>query len=118
MVNGMGATPLMELFIMNRKVSEILKEAGIKVYRTFVGEYMTSLEMAGASITLLKLDAELKELLDAPADTPAFTQFRGISPGGGVSGAWAKISFPQISSMPRGLDWQRQELPDWVGVIM
>jgi len=75
MVNGMGATPLMELFVVNRKVHEMLKEAGIKVHRTYVGEFMTSLEMAGASITLLKLDAELKELLDAPADTPAFTQF-------------------------------------------
>lgn len=72
MVNGLGSTPLMELFIVNRKVKEILTEKGIKIYKTFVGEYMTSLEMAGCSITLLKLNAELKELLDAPADTPAF----------------------------------------------
>ncbi len=72
MVNGLGSTPLMELFIVNRKVKEILTEKGINIYKTFVGEYMTSLEMAGCSITLLKLNAELKELLDAPADTPAF----------------------------------------------
>ncbi|KYO65477.1 dihydroxyacetone kinase subunit DhaK [Thermovenabulum gondwanense] len=74
MINGLGGTPLMELFIMNKRVSEILDQNGIKVYKTFVGEYMTSLEMAGGSITLLKLDDELKELLDAPADTPAFKQ--------------------------------------------
>ncbi|MDD4569526.1 MAG: dihydroxyacetone kinase subunit DhaK [Tepidanaerobacteraceae bacterium] len=74
MINGLGATPLMEQFIMNRRVDDILKKNGIKVYRTFVGEFMTSIEMAGASITLLKLDDELKQLLDAQADTPAFRQ--------------------------------------------
>ncbi|NLP18097.1 MAG: dihydroxyacetone kinase subunit DhaK [Firmicutes bacterium] len=75
MVNGMGATPQMELLLLNRKVSEMLKEADIKVHRTYVGDYMTSLEMAGFSVTLLKLDDELKELLDAPVDTPGLTQF-------------------------------------------
>ncbi|MGB9809102.1 MAG: dihydroxyacetone kinase subunit DhaK [Caldanaerobacter sp.] len=74
MINGMGGTPLMELYIANRKVSEILKEKNIKVYKTYVGEFMTSLEMSGFSITLLKLDDELKALLDAKADTPAFKQ--------------------------------------------
>lgn len=74
MVNGLGATPLMELFIANKKVNEILGEKEIKVYKTLVGEFMTSIEMAGFSITLLKLDDELKELLDATADTPAFKQ--------------------------------------------
>ncbi|MGM0501428.1 MAG: dihydroxyacetone kinase subunit DhaK [Bacillota bacterium] len=68
MVNGMGGTPLMELYIANRKVDELLAEKQIKVHKTFVGEYMTSLEMAGASITLLKLDDELKDLLNAPTD--------------------------------------------------
>ena len=72
MINGAGATPLMELFIVNNRVFDILVEKGIKVYKTFVGEYMTSLEMEGFSISLLKLDGELKELLDAKADTPAF----------------------------------------------
>ncbi|MEW9122820.1 MAG: dihydroxyacetone kinase subunit DhaK [Thermotaleaceae bacterium] len=74
MINGLGGTPLMELYIMNRKVSSLLEEKGIKVYKTLVGNYMTSLEMAGASVSVLKLDEELKELLDATADTPAFTQ--------------------------------------------
>lgn len=72
MINGLSGTPLMELYIINKKVQEMLEERGIKAYRTFVGEYMTSLEMAGCSVTLLKLDEELKELLDAKADTPAF----------------------------------------------
>lgn len=72
MINGCGATPLMELFIVNNRVADILAEKGIKVYKTFVGEYMTSLEMEGFSISLLRLDDELKELLDAQADTPAF----------------------------------------------
>ena len=72
MVNGLSSTPLMELYIVNRKVNEILEEKGIKIHRTFVGEFMTSLEMAGFSVTVLKLDSELKELLDAPANTPAF----------------------------------------------
>jgi dihydroxyacetone kinase-like protein len=72
MVNGLASTPLMELYIVNKKVHEMLTQKGVKVYRTFVGEYMTSLEMAGCSISLLKLDNELKELLDDQADTPAF----------------------------------------------
>lgn len=71
MVNGLGSTPLMELFIVNKKVHQMLEDKGIKIHETFVGEYMTSLEMAGFSVTLLKLDEELKELLDAAADTPA-----------------------------------------------
>ncbi|WP_188454218.1 dihydroxyacetone kinase subunit DhaK [Virgibacillus oceani] len=72
MVNGLGSTPEMELFILNGKVHDILAEKGINVYKTFVGEYMTSLEMAGCSVTLLKLDDELKELLDAEALGSAF----------------------------------------------
>ena len=72
MINGSGATPLMELFIINNRVADVLAEKGIKVYKTFVGEYMTSIEMEGFSISLLKLDDEMKQLLDAKADTPAF----------------------------------------------
>lgn len=72
MINGAGATPLMELFIINNRVADVLEEKGIKVYKTFVGEYMTSIEMQGFSISLLRLDDEMKKLLDAPADTPAW----------------------------------------------
>lgn len=74
-INGLGATPLMELYILSHKVQAILKEKGLKMVKTYVGNYMTSLEMAGCSVTLLKLDDELKELLLAPADTPALVQF-------------------------------------------
>ena len=74
-VNGLGATPLMELYVVNNKVAKLLAEAGIKTAKTYVGNYMTSLEMAGFSVSLLKLDEELKELLFAPADTPALVQF-------------------------------------------
>ena len=72
MINSSGATPLMELFIINNRVHDVLAEKGVKVYKTFVGEYMTSIEMAGFSISLLKLDDQLKGLLDAKADTPGF----------------------------------------------
>ncbi|SCY43205.1 dihydroxyacetone kinase subunit DhaK [Alkaliphilus peptidifermentans] len=72
LVNGLGGTPLMELYIVNNEVAEILNEKGIKIYKTIVGNYMTSLEMAGFSISILKLDEELKELLDSKADTPGF----------------------------------------------
>ena len=73
MINGCGATPLMELFVVNNRVADVLAEKGIKVYKTLVGEFMTSLEMEGFSITLLRLDDQLKELLDAEAATPAMT---------------------------------------------
>ena len=72
MINGSGGTPLMELFIINNRVADVLKSKGIKVHRTFVGEFMTSIEMQGFSVTLLRMDDELKRLLDAKADTPAF----------------------------------------------
>ena len=74
MINGSGGTPLMELYIINNKVNDYLKEKGIKIYKTYVGNYMTSIEMQGFSITLLRLDDEMKELLDAKADTPAFKE--------------------------------------------
>lgn len=75
LVNGLGATPLMELYVVNRKVAELLDSKGIKIVKTYVGNYMTSLEMAGFSVSVLKLDSELKELLFAQADTPALVQF-------------------------------------------
>lgn len=69
LINGLGGTPLQELFIVNNEVRDILDQKRISVYKTIVGNYMTSLDMAGASITMLKLDSELKELLEAPAST-------------------------------------------------
>ncbi len=70
-VNGMGGTPLSELYIVYRKVSEICEKKGLRIVRNLVGNYITSLEMQGCSITLLKMDEELVELWDAPVITPA-----------------------------------------------
>jgi len=69
-VNGLGGTPQIELYIVYRKALEIAKKAGLKITRNLVGSYITSLEMAGTSITLLKLDAQLTKLWDAPVNTP------------------------------------------------
>ena len=74
LVNGLGATPKEELYVLFRSVSTILKEAGIAVFHVYVGEYATAMEMAGASISLLKLDEELKRLIGRPAHTPFFEQ--------------------------------------------
>ncbi|BER91681.1 dihydroxyacetone kinase subunit DhaK [Atrimonas thermophila] len=74
LVNGMGSTPLMELYIVFNEAETFLRSKGITIYKALVGEYMTSLDMAGFSITLLKLDAELKELLDHPCLTPCWVQ--------------------------------------------
>ena len=70
-VNGMGGTPLIELYIVYRELNNLLSERGIAIERRLIGNYITSLEMAGCSITLLRLDDELTRLWDAPADTPA-----------------------------------------------
>lgn len=72
LVNGFGATPMQELYVFNQDVCQYLATQGITIYRTFVGNYMTSIDMAGASVSLLALDDELKTYLDAPAHTPAF----------------------------------------------
>ncbi len=70
-VNGMGGTPLVELYIAYRRAAEVLEERGITVARSLVGNYITSLEMQGMSLTLLKLDDEMIELWDAPVQTAA-----------------------------------------------
>ena len=72
MINSMGATTMMELYIMAREAHRYLGEKGISIYDTRVGEYMTCQEMAGCYITLLKLDDELKQLYDAPVHTPDY----------------------------------------------
>jgi len=74
LINGLGATPKEELYILYRKVGILLKEQRIKVSQVYVGEFATSLEMAGASVSLLRLDPELKRLLSLPARTPFFEQ--------------------------------------------
>ena len=71
MVNGMGGTPLMELYLVYQELERILRSHGIVIARRLVGNYITSLEMAGCSITLLKADDELLSLWDDPVVTPA-----------------------------------------------
>ena len=74
LVNGLGGTPLMELYILNRSVAALCRERGLAVAKTYVGNFMTSLEMTGASVSLLRLDPELESLLADPSDAPAFRQ--------------------------------------------
>jgi len=76
LINGLGATPAEELFILYNKVHDILADHGIKAYKTYVGEYATSMEMAGASLSLLRLNDEFKILLDAPAFSPFLPQWK------------------------------------------
>ena len=72
LINGLGATPRIELYVCFRRVKQILDEKAIKIGQSYVGEFFTALEMAGFSVTLMKLDPELKSLLEAPADTPYY----------------------------------------------
>lgn len=72
LINGFGATPLQELYLLNNAVAKVLDEKKNRVYRTFVGNYMTSIDMAGASVSLMKMNDQLKELLDSESDAPAF----------------------------------------------
>ena len=72
LVNGMGGTPSSELYICHRRLAQLLEAEGIKIARTMVGNYVTSLEMPGVSVSLLRVDDEMLELFDAPVATPAW----------------------------------------------
>ena len=74
LINGLGATPLEELYVMYRRAFQLLGDLGVRVHRPYVGEFATSLEMAGASVSVIRLDDELTALLDAPAASPFFRQ--------------------------------------------
>lgn len=74
LINGFGGTPLQELYLFNNSVSNELEKYGVNIYKTLVGNYMTSIDMAGASVTILRLDNELKALLDYPVDAPALRE--------------------------------------------
>ncbi len=73
LINGFGGTPLQELYILNKSTTDALNAEGIKIHRTVVGNFMTSIDMAGASISVLRVDEELKKLVDYPVNTPALT---------------------------------------------
>lgn len=75
LVSGLGATPVMELYVLYNEIDKLLAERGIKVYRSYVGNYFTSLEMSGATFSAMKLDDELKPLLDVPVETMGLKQF-------------------------------------------
>lgn len=75
LVNSLGATPLEELYVLYRKIDDLLREKGLVLHRPYVGRYACSMEMQGMSLSLMKLDDELKRLLDSPADSPFFKQF-------------------------------------------
>lgn len=72
LINGFGGTPLQELYLFNNSVTAELAKRNIKICRTFVGNYMTSIDMEGASVSIMKLDEQLKKLLSEESDTPAF----------------------------------------------
>lgn len=74
LINGLGSTSLLEMYICFRKVAQILEDHSIKIHRTYIGEFFTSMEMGGFSVTLTKLDDELKRLMDAPCDGVHFVQ--------------------------------------------
>lgn len=75
LVSGLGATPVMELYVLYDEIEKLLVKNGIKVYRSYVGNYFTSLDMMGATLTIMKLDDELKELIDMPVNTMGLKQF-------------------------------------------
>jgi dihydroxyacetone kinase-like protein len=75
LLSGLGATPVMELYVLYNEVAKILADRHIRIYRSYVGNYFTSLEMMGATLTMMKLDDELKELLDAECESMGLTQF-------------------------------------------
>lgn len=66
LINGMGATPLNELYVLYNEVVKLMEAKGIKVYKSYVGNYLTSMDMMGASLTVTKLDGELKQMFDTP----------------------------------------------------
>lgn len=76
LVNGLGATPREELYLVYNRIHGVLNARDVKAFNVYCGEFATSMEMAGFSISLCKLDAELKRLLAKPADTPFFKQFQ------------------------------------------
>ncbi len=76
LLSGLGATPVMELYIVYNKVEELLAAQGISVYKPYVGNFFTSLEMMGVTLTVMKLDAELKSLIDLDAESMGITQFK------------------------------------------
>lgn len=101
LVNGLGATPLEELYLIYRYTHQVLTDRGISIHRRYVGEFATSLEMAGASLSILHLDDELAELIDAPACSPFFTQGSIAAPASGSTPTSTPSAQPPPPREPR-----------------
>lgn len=104
LINGFGGTPLQELYILNNSVTNALKADGINIHRTIVGNFMTSIDMAGASISVLRVDDELKALIDYPVSTPALTW-------GGVMNEQAEAALEAIQAIGKALGYTPCEQP-------
>ena len=74
LVSGLGATPVMELYVLYNEIEKLISAKGIKIHKSYVGNYFTSLDMMGATLTVMKLDDELKELIDMPVNTMGMCQ--------------------------------------------
>ncbi|MBR1746950.1 MAG: dihydroxyacetone kinase subunit DhaK [Clostridia bacterium] len=97
LINGFGGTPLQELYILNNSVNKALEADGVKIHRTIVGNFMTSIDMAGASITVLRVDDELKKLIDYPVNTPALTW-------GAAMGEQAEAAIEAMNAIAKALN--------------
>ncbi|HKL73387.1 MAG TPA: dihydroxyacetone kinase subunit DhaK [Clostridia bacterium] len=97
LINGFGGSPLQELYLLNNSVSNVLEAEGIAIHKTIVGNFMTSIDMAGASITIMRLDAELKDLVDYTVQTPALTW-------GGAMDATASAAVDAINAIAKALN--------------
>ncbi len=78
LVSGLGATPVMELYVLYHEVEQLLSDMGIRIHRPYVGNYFTSLDMMGATLTIMKLDEELKQLMDMDAYCMGLKQVQGV----------------------------------------
>ncbi len=97
LINGFGGSPLQELYILNNSTTKALEADGIKIHRTIVGNFMTSIDMAGASISVLKVDDELKKLIDYPVSAPALTW-------GGAMNAQAEAAVEAMNAIAKALN--------------
>lgn len=97
LINGFGGTPLQELYILNNSVNKALEADGIKIHRTIVGNFMTSIDMAGGSITVLRVDDDLKKYIDYPVNTPALTW-------GAAMGEQAEAAIEAMNAIAKALN--------------
>ena len=97
LINGFGGSPLQELYILNYSTTKALEKLGVKIHRTIVGNYMTSIDMAGASITVLKVDEDLKKYVDYPVTTPALSW-------GAQMGAQAEAAIEAMNAIAKALN--------------